>query len=86
MGIPLPIGLILLGAGAFAALGDFDIVLLTLVAVTASACGDSMGYLIRFDNSFYNLSRRSSHKNDTTTCVNTYSKGGQTRYIAFCER
>jgi membrane-associated protein len=46
IGIPLPIGLMLLGAGAFAALGDFDIVLLTLVAVTASACGDSIGYLI----------------------------------------
>jgi membrane-associated protein len=37
---------VLLGAGAFAALGDFDIVLLTLVAVTASVCGDSVGYLI----------------------------------------
>lgn len=46
IGIPLPIGLVLLGAGAFAALGDFDIVLLTLVAVTASVCGDSVGYLI----------------------------------------
>jgi membrane-associated protein len=46
IGIPLPIGLVLLGAGAFAALGDFDIVLLALVALTASTCGDSIGYLI----------------------------------------
>ncbi len=44
--MPLPISLVLLAAGAFAALGDFDIVLLTIVAVTASTCGDSVGYLI----------------------------------------
>jgi membrane-associated protein len=46
VGIPLPIGLMLLAAGAFAALGDFDIALLTVMAVTASICGDSVGYLI----------------------------------------
>jgi membrane-associated protein len=46
MGVPLPIGLVLLAAGAFAALGNFDVVLLTIVAVTASTCGDSVGYLI----------------------------------------
>jgi membrane-associated protein len=46
MGVPLPIGLMLLAAGAFAAFGDFDIVLLTVMAVTASTCGDSVGYLI----------------------------------------
>ncbi len=46
VGVPLPIGLMLLAAGAFAALGDFDIALLTIVAVTASICGDSVGYLI----------------------------------------
>lgn len=46
VGVPLPIGLLLLAAGAFAALGDFDIVLLTVVAVIASICGDSVGYLI----------------------------------------
>jgi membrane-associated protein len=46
VGVPLPIGLVLLAAGAFAALGDFDIALLTIVAVTASTCGDSVGYLI----------------------------------------
>jgi membrane-associated protein len=46
IGMPLPISLVLLAAGAFAALGDFDIVLLTIVAITASTCGDSVGYLI----------------------------------------
>ena len=46
LGVPLPIGLMLLASGAFAALGDFDIVLLTVVAITASICGDSVGYLI----------------------------------------
>lgn len=46
IGMPLPIGLVLLAAGAFAALGDFDIVLLTLVAITAATSGDSVGYLI----------------------------------------
>lgn len=38
--------LVLLAAGAFAALGDFNIVVLALVAVTASCCGDSLGYLL----------------------------------------
>ncbi len=45
-GLPLPVSLILLAAGAFAALGDFNIVLLALVSITASTCGDSLGYLL----------------------------------------
>lgn len=45
-GVPLPIGFVLLAAGAFAALGDFNIIILGLVAFTASVCGDSLGYLI----------------------------------------
>ena len=45
-GIPLPMMLVLLAAGAFAALGDFNIVVLALVAVSASCCGDSLGYLL----------------------------------------
>jgi membrane-associated protein len=46
VGIPLPISLILLASGAFAALGDFDIILLAVVAITASTAGDNVGYLL----------------------------------------
>ncbi|MBE3561456.1 MAG: DedA family protein, partial [Ktedonobacteraceae bacterium] len=46
VGLPLPISLLLLGTGAFAALGQFNIVELAIVAVTASVCGDSTGYLL----------------------------------------
>ena len=45
-GMPLPIVLVLLAAGAFASLGDFNIVLLALTASSAAICGDSLGYLI----------------------------------------
>ena len=44
VGLPLPIALVLLAAGAFAALGDFNIVLLTLISISASVAGDSLGY------------------------------------------
>ena len=43
-GLPLPISLVLLASGAFAALGDFDLGLLFSVAVSASVMGDSTGY------------------------------------------
>jgi membrane-associated protein len=46
VGAPLPTSLVLLAAGAFAALGDFDIALLIVITVTASVCGDSLGYFI----------------------------------------
>jgi len=46
IGAPLPISLILLASGAFAALGDFQLVYLFITAVTASACGDSCGYYL----------------------------------------
>ncbi len=46
VGIPLPTSLVLLAAGAFAALGDFNVIILALIAVSASVCGDSLGYLI----------------------------------------
>jgi membrane-associated protein len=46
VGVPLPTSLILLAAGAFASLGDFNIVLLIVITVIASVCGDSTGYLI----------------------------------------
>ncbi len=46
IGLPLPISLVLLAAGAFAALGDFNIVVLALIAISASTCGDSIGYLL----------------------------------------
>ncbi|MBV9229842.1 MAG: DedA family protein [Chloroflexi bacterium] len=44
IGLPLPISLVLLGAGAFAALGDFNVVVLAMIAVSASVGGDSVGY------------------------------------------
>ena len=46
IGIPLPISFVLLAAGAFAALGDFNAFLLGGIAVTAAVCGDNVGYLI----------------------------------------
>ncbi|GCF07477.1 DedA family protein [Dictyobacter arantiisoli] len=46
IGLPLPIGLLLLATGAFAALGDFNVILLFITTLTASVCGDSIGYLI----------------------------------------
>ena len=45
-GIPLPIGLTLLAAGYFAALGEFNVALLALVAFSASVCGDNLGYFV----------------------------------------
>jgi membrane-associated protein len=46
VGLPLPIALVLLAAGAFAALGDFNLVLLTLISISASVAGDNLGYAI----------------------------------------
>jgi membrane-associated protein len=55
-GFPIPTILLLLAAGAFAALGDFNIVILALVAFTASVCGDNLGYFVgkRFGRRFLN--------------------------------
>jgi membrane-associated protein len=46
IGIPIPITLVLLAAGAFAALGDFNIALLFIISFSALICGDNTGYLI----------------------------------------
>ena len=46
IGLPLPTGLILLAAGAIAARGDVNIVLLIGITITASSCGDNVGYFI----------------------------------------
>ena len=46
IGIPIPITLVLLAAGAFAALGDFNIALLFIISFSALICGDNAGYLI----------------------------------------
>ena len=46
VGIPLPTSLVLLASGAFAALGDFNIIVLGIITVTASTCGDNVGYFI----------------------------------------
>lgn len=46
IGVPLPVSFMLLAAGAFAALGDFNVLLVGVIAVTASTCGDQIGYLL----------------------------------------
>jgi membrane-associated protein len=46
LGIPLPNTLILLAVGAFAALGDFNIVILAAVAISAFVGGDNVSYWI----------------------------------------
>jgi len=46
VGLPLPVSLVLLAAGAFAALGDFNIILLTLISISASVAGDNVGYVV----------------------------------------
>ncbi len=46
VGAPLPITLVLLAAGAFSAQGDFNVVTLLIVSLTASIAGDCVGYLI----------------------------------------
>ncbi len=48
LGMPLPISLMLLAVGAFAALGDFNVFLVGGVALSAAVCGDSAGYLIGY--------------------------------------
>ena len=46
VGVPLPVSLALLAAGAFSALGDFNVFILALVVASASICGDNLGYFI----------------------------------------
>src|SRR5690348_430940 len=46
VGLPLPASLVLLAAGVFAAHGDFNIALLIGITITASSCGDNVGYFI----------------------------------------
>jgi membrane-associated protein len=46
VGVPLPTSLVLLASGAFAALGEFNILVLGIIAVTASTSGDNVGYFI----------------------------------------
>jgi membrane-associated protein len=46
VGIPIPITLLLLAAGAFAALGDFNFLLLFIISFSALVCGDNTGYWI----------------------------------------
>ncbi len=46
IGLPLPISLMLLAAAAFAVVGDFNIFVLEIITVTASCCGDNVGYWI----------------------------------------
>ena len=46
VGIPIPITLLLLAAGALAALGDFNLALLFVVSFSALICGDNTGYWI----------------------------------------
>jgi membrane-associated protein len=46
VGLPIPITLLLLAAGAFAALGDFNMILLFIISFSALVCGDNTGYWI----------------------------------------
>ncbi len=46
IGIPLPNSLVLLAAGAFAALGDFNFALLAAVSISAFVAGDTTSYWI----------------------------------------
>jgi membrane-associated protein len=46
IGLPVPVSLMLLAAGAFAGLGDFNIVLLGLIALITATGGDNLSYLI----------------------------------------
>jgi membrane-associated protein len=46
VGAPLPVALVLLASGAFAALGDFNVFILALVSISASVAGDNIGYLV----------------------------------------
>jgi membrane protein DedA with SNARE-associated domain len=45
-GAPLPASLVLFASAAFAALGDFNIIILFLVVWGAAVMGDNLGYLI----------------------------------------
>jgi len=45
-GAPIPVSPLLFAAGAFSALGDFNILILLPVVVSASVMGDNLGYLI----------------------------------------
>jgi membrane-associated protein len=45
-GLPLPVSLLLLAAGAFAELGDFNFALLAAVSISAFVAGDSLGYWV----------------------------------------
>jgi membrane-associated protein len=45
-GAPIPVSPLLFAAGAFSALGDFNILILFPVVVSASVMGDNLGYLI----------------------------------------
>jgi membrane-associated protein len=46
IGLPLPIGLLLLGSGALAAFGDFNLWILLVLATSAAVAGDSTGYFL----------------------------------------
>ena len=46
VGVPLPIGLVLLATGAFAEHNDSTLVLLIGITISASSCGDNVGYFI----------------------------------------
>jgi membrane-associated protein len=46
VGIPLPIALLLLAAGAFASAGDFNVGVLAFIALSAFVSGDTLGFII----------------------------------------
>src|SRR5260221_4778480 len=46
VGVPLPIGPLLLAVGGIAGYGDFNSVLLIVITITASSSGDNVRYFI----------------------------------------
>lgn len=46
VGVPVPTDPLLLAAGALAGHGELNVFVVAFVAISASACGDSLGYLI----------------------------------------
>ncbi len=46
IGVPLPVSFMLLAAGAFSALGDFNVFVVGVIALTASVSGDQIGSLL----------------------------------------
>jgi membrane protein DedA with SNARE-associated domain len=77
VGAPLPVSLFLLGSGAYAATGSFNIFLLFSVCLIAAVCGDSTGYAIgRIAGTTFleRLERKHSNQRNNTPSLLTRSR------------